>query len=347
MDPTRDAARLLRALHACPEPSGHEEATAGTLADWLTDCGLDVQRGVAGHGLLVRLGDPPYRLLRAELDAVPAAGGLGHHCGHDGHMAMLAGALAGWAQGGAPRGVAALFQPAEETGEGMAWCLDDPALRDLDVADCYALHNVPGEPIGTVLLTPGALASRGLRIRLRGRSSHAAAPSDGVSPWPLARDVADRVRDHEAGDPRATLVHIRLGDEAYGTSPGAAVVAATLRGTRDESLDALEDQLVPAAAHGVRVERERVDPFPATRNDPAALDRVEAAAGDAGLATARRADPWPWSEDFGHATARWPGALVGLGAGQDAPVLHDAAYRFPADLLPHGIQLWRAIGGMA
>ena len=342
-----DAPALLRRLHACPESSGHEARTADELAAFLTDAGLEVQRGLGGHGLLVTLGDPPYRLLRADIDALPAADGARHGCGHDGHMTMLAVALARMHAAGVT-GVAGLFQPSEEDGTGMARCLQDPRLQDLDVLAAFAIHNIPGVPLGTVEVGPGALASIGIRIRLDGREAHAASPQEGHSPYPALRTLADAVPNLADGlgpHALATLIHVRLGQEAYGTSPGDGVVAVTLRGT-DEDVAAMRDRWLDLLPNDLTHTVEDVDPFPACTNTEVAVQAVASAAQEADLPVRRREAPYPWSEDMGHALATWGGALIGLGAGDDQPPLHDDAYAFPEALLEPGIRFWCQLGGM-
>src|SRR5689334_20872475 len=103
----RGALELYRQLHANPELSGAEERTAAAFADSLRGAGFDVATGVGGHGVVGRLvnGPGPTVLLRAELDALPVAERTGlpyastvdtamHACGHDLHLAALAGAAA-------------------------------------------------------------------------------------------------------------------------------------------------------------------------------------------------------------------------------------------------------------
>lgn len=337
---------LLAQLHACPEPAHHEAETARTLAAFLEAAGIHVETGIGGHGLLATLGDGPYRLLRADLDALPHGNGARHGCGHDGHMTMLACALVQMHQEGMV-GVAALFQPAEEDGAGMAMCMDDPRLADLPVKEAFAIHNIPGLPEGTIEIGPGALASVGLRAHLQGVEAHAASPATGRSPWPSAQRLAAAVPELATGlgpHALATLIHVRLGGENYGTSPGEAVVAATLRGEDDDV--AVMRQAWRAVTSDVDTTWDEVDPFPATNNTEHGNDRVRRAAEAAGLTIQRRDAPYPWSEDVGHAVAKWGGALIGLGSGTDQPPLHDDAYRFPASALDAGIRFWCALGGL-
>lgn len=349
MDGAKD---FRRRLHNHAERSGREEQTARLVADFLTDHGLDVERGIGGHGVLTRIGGAgPARLMRADLDALPATNGARHACGHDGHMAMLAAALVKMADDGIERPVVGLFQPSEEDGSGMARCLQDPRLAKQEIKDAFGLHNIPGIPAGQVLVGPGALASTGVRLRFTGREAHAASPQEGLSPYLVMKGAADATARLPSGldDPHAlaTLVHVRLGEESYGTSPGHGVVSATLRGNQ-ESVQAMRQRWIDSvdAASGVRVEADEVDPFPETRNTDEANKEVEEAARRAGLDLARRDTPWAWSEDFGHAVAKWGGALMGLGAGEGQPPLHDDDYVFPDVLLEPGIRFWTVLGGL-
>ncbi len=77
-----------------------------------------------------------------------------------------------------------LFQPAEETGAGAQAVIDDLRWAEIKPDFAFAYHNLPGRPLGEIGLRsgPGNCASRGMQILFEGRSSHAAAPQDGLSP---------------------------------------------------------------------------------------------------------------------------------------------------------------------
>ncbi|MFP5501525.1 MAG: M20 family metallopeptidase [Candidatus Sericytochromatia bacterium] len=361
---------LRHALHQHPELSGAEVDTAGRLQAFLAGHGLTpVAEGVGGHGLLYRLPGAaagPAVLLRADTDALPIAEATGcphgsaylgrhHACGHDGHAAMLAGALAALSRVSLPGPLYALFQPAEETGTGMARCLEHPALAGLEVARAYAFHNVPGAPLGQVIMRegPAAPASTGLRLTLTGRRSHASEPHLGRNPLPLLGELIPLIQALPGQLPfgragLATLVHVGAEGENYGMSPGSAQLGVTLRADHQADLEAMRQALTlaveaRASAAGLTACFELLDPFPAVFNDAASAREVETAAWGLGLATTWAERPFPWSEDFGHATARWPGALVGLGAGEATPALHSPDYDFPDALLETGIRLWEAI----
>lgn len=366
---------LRRELHAHPELSGEEAGTAACLREFLLPSGpARLLDGLGGHGLAAVFQAPgqasgPTVALRAELDALPiqetgglphasVLDGVAHLCGHDGHLAMLAGVALSLREQPLRRGrLVLLFQPAEETGEGARAVAADRRWRDLDVDYVFALHNLPGYPLGQVLLKEGPFAagSVGLVIRLHGRTAHAAYPEQGLSPaLALSRLVPALVSlpvDLEAAGALAlvTVVHARLGAVAFGTSPGDAEIMATLRSDSDAVLDALRERAVTLARReAVRddlgCEVSWVEEFPVTENDSLAVATARRAAAAAGLTvTSPGASPFRWSEDFGWFTQEATGALVGLGSGVGQPGLHAPDFDFPDQLLPLGIRFYAGL----
>ncbi|MFZ5587399.1 MAG: M20/M25/M40 family metallo-hydrolase [Thermodesulfobacteriota bacterium] len=349
------ARELLARLTPLAETSGDEARTAGLMAEFLA--GLNPTRlltGLGGHGVLAEFAGRapgPCLLWRAELDAVCAADGApAHLCGHDGHLAILAGLAAHLARNPPARGKVLLAcQPAEETGQGAAAFLADPRLTGLAVDRALALHNLPGLELGRVVCRAGAMncASVGLAARLTGAASHAAYPEQGRSPAPvLARLLTDlpALAGWLNGFGLVTIVHARLGRPTFGVNPGQAELMATLRADGDAGLATLAAtaaELVATASREAGLEQAIAwqDRFAATVNHPQAAAAVARAAVSAGLPYQAAAAPFRWSEDFGAFCQKWPGALLVLGAGPDCPPLHSADYRFPPALLEPGLRL--------
>ena len=318
-------------------------------------------------------------LLRSELDGLPLVEASGvahaserperhHACGHDGHSAVLAASLAllqehreSWT--GVVYG---LFQPAEETGEGARAVLADKAamatLEQLGGVDrAFAIHNIPGKSLGQVIMRLDgtmARASTGLRIGLRGIQSHAAEPWSGNNPTlalcELARVAAQLPGRHPAAEgeeePICTLVHLNIGTRDYGVNPGAGEIGVTLRACTNETLDAMvaeleANALAIAREHTLECEISAIDRFGATVNDAVSSAIVVEACGNAsGVPGIDVMDaPFSWSEDFGAIADRWGGALIGLGAGETTPPLHNERYDWPDELTPVGVDLWLQI----
>lgn len=372
------AVDLRKELHRLAEPSGQEEKTASFVASRLRDIGFnEIHERLGGWGLLAfqRSGQQgPFVLFRAELDALPIddpgdwphrsrTRGVGHKCGHDGHMALLLELAAHCAEHPVKQGeVGLLFQPAEETGLGAGQMLDDPGAASLIASDrepdhMFALHNIPGEPLGAVLMREGTFASAsiGLEVTLTGHTAHAAHPEQARSPADALASLITGwhglVRTHIPFDRPAllTVVHAALGRRAFGTTPGEASLAATLRAHENHDLDQLAARAVDmaesiASRWQLDFQYEFTESFRAVKNHPASIDVMKKAAARCdGLDVRMLEKPYSWSEDFGRFTDRFPGALIGLGAGTDTAPLHHPDYDFPDALLKTGPELLRAV----
>lgn len=359
---THDLIALRHALHRQPEPSGHEADTARAIAARLQTTNPDrLVTGLGGHGVaaIYDSGQPgPTVMLRAELDALPipeASGvayasqraGFGHLCGHDGHMAILMG-LAGTRP---VRGrLVLLFQAAEETGAGARAVLADPKFGTIRPEFAFALHNMPGLPLGAMAVAagPASCASVGWRIVLSGHEAHAAFPENGRSPAPVLTALMQHLATlpQDADRPMATLCHLNMGAAAFGIAPGQAVAHVTLRSQSDAGLARLEAQLrdwIVARSFGLTVQISRHDHFSATLNDAIAAAHVRAAGDGLGVKAADFAFPMRPSEDFGAFSTHARCALFFLGAGEAHPPLHDPAYDFPDALIAPGVAMFRAI----
>ncbi|SUZ30432.1 N-acetyldiaminopimelate deacetylase [Roseibaca ekhonensis] len=357
-----DLSALRQALHRQPDPSGQEGGTARIIADALRGTAPDrLVTGLGGHGVaaVYDSGQPgPTVMFRAELDALPiteASGvahasdrpGVAHLCGHDGHMAILTGLAGKRPQRGR---MMLLFQPAEETGAGARAVLADPAFTALRPDYAFALHNMPGLPLGAVAVAagPASCASVGWRIAIAGREAHAAFPETGNSPAPFLARLVDHLAalPHCPDAAMATLCHLSMGAPAFGIAPGQAVANVTLRSNSDAGLARLETDLqswLDTHAGGLSVQITRHDHFNATVNDPIAAAHVNAARASLGIEHAAYTFPMRPSEDFGAFSAHAKCALFFLGAGETHPALHDPAYDFPDALIAPGVAMFGAI----
>jgi amidohydrolase len=366
----RDALVAMRHyLHQHPEIAHHEEKTAIYIRDFLKPFGPDsLITGLGGHGIAATFkgkADGPAVLIRCELDALPikeenhlsyssSIDGSGHLCGHDGHMAMVAGLAPLLSVEPPEKGsVILLFQPAEETGEGALMVLEDEQFGNIKPDYVFALHNLPGYEEGTIITRKGvfASASKGLIITLEGASSHAAHPEGGNNPATAAALILQSVQSipqrsvamHEAA--LVTPIHLRVGNPAFGTSPGEGVVMFTIRAHSNAVLAQLEKEIIAqvsniARAHRLSYHHEWTEPFEAVVNDEMCVDMIEQSARALGLEIISKEIPFPWSEDFGVFTNRFRGALFGIGAGEELPQLHNGKYDFPDEILERGTMMF-------
>jgi amidohydrolase len=356
--------QLRHELHQNPELSGCEKETAGRIARFFEPLQPDVTLcGLGGHGIAFVFSGTapgPTVLLRCELDALPiqeindfdicsVVDGVSHKCGHDGHMAILASVGCALSRNRPEKGRAVLlYQPAEENGRGAEAVICDPRFEEIKPDYVFALHNLPGFPLGQILVRDGTFscASRGVVISLRGSIAHAAQPETGHSPTnAMCRtiEMLEQLRSSiSIGNELAfaTVVGARLGAaDSFGTTPGDAEIRATLRSEADHTMNQLVERTEELMMHLASSERlqcdiEYLDDFNATVNTNSAVNAVRRAAGDAKVQAIDK--PFRWSEDFGRFTRIAEGALFGIGAGLDLPDLHDPAYDFPDDVIPLG-----------
>ncbi len=365
-----DLVQFRHRLHSMAELSGREINTSKLIHTSLVALKPDeLLDNIGGHGLAAVFKGAehgPAVLVRCELDALPIdehidlphksnAPGVAHKCGHDGHTAILMGLAQHLSQNRPTRGSAILlFQPAEETGEGAERVINDPEFAKLQADYSIALHNLPGYPLGQVIIKSGvfASASSGIVIELQGATSHAAEPHRGRSPALAVAELIQAISAapqfytalHESA--KATIIHARVGHQAFGTSPGEGTVMATLRSYANDTMANLQQRVSSlaegiAAAHGLNVAIRTTEVFPVTENDPTVVECITDAAAELGLPLLTPDVPFAWSEDFGHFAATCQGALFGLGSGENQPALHNPDYDFPDSLLPHGINMLR------
>jgi len=367
-----DLVALRHDLHRHPEVSGSEARTAQRIVqefaplspdDLITDLGGE---GVAA--VFDGCEDGPTVLFRCELDALPIyetgtpahrslIEGVGHLCGHDGHMAIIMGLARVLSRQRPIRGrVVLLFQPAEETGAGAKAVLEDTNFDPVQPQYAFALHNMPGLPLGQVALTSGPVtcASRGLEVQFTGRSAHASQPETGVSPMGALAQIMPELTALSRGTTAdhdftlVTVTHTQMGEPAFGIAPGDARLFATLRTLTDDRMTNLCDQALNLLktvcdTHGLGFTHTYHDIFLHSENDPeataiatAALDALQIPHDTTGL-------PWRPSEDFGRFGHNARAAMLFLGAGHGNAALHNPDYDFPDDLIPIGTGIFHRI----
>ncbi len=329
---------LYTDIHAHPELSMQEERTASLAADRLRAQGFEVTTGVGKTGVvcLLRTGNGPTVMLRADMDALPVKEATGlpyasavtatdreghtvpvmHACGHDMHVTWLVGAATLLARSrDAWRGtLLAVFQPAEETAEGSRAMIDDGIFARFPVPDVVLGQHVMTMPAGVVGSRPGVVTSAGdsLEITLFGRGAHGSMPEASIDPVVMAAATVLRLQtivSRELGARESAVVTVgalQAGSKAN-VIPGEATIKLNVR-TFDEAvrarvLAAIERIVKAEAAASGATQAPRIvalDRYDPVVNDPAATKRT----GDslrrhfpAGRVT--ESGPTSASEDFG------------------------------------------------
>jgi len=363
---------LRQSLHQNPEVSGNEEFTAEalkrTIIRYQPDDIIDNLGGFGVAFIFKGQADGPNIMFRSDMDALPIheinvfdyasrTEGVAHSCGHDGHMAILVGLAEQISKNRPKRGkVILLFQPAEETGEGAMAVINDPNFYRIAPDFCISLHNIPGYSLGSIIVKNNTFtaASQGLIVKLYGKTSHAAEPEKGVSPAIAMAKVIESITKLPEKNylfneyVLATVVHARLGERTFGTSPGYAEILITLRAFDDEDMITLIEHTKNAIHlisnhEQLKVEINPTDIYPSTKNNAALTKLVIDMATELNFEIVKLEEPFPWAEDFAQFSQNFKSVMFGLGGGLNNPKLHNEDYDFPDDIIPYGIALFNAI----
>ncbi len=362
---------LRHELHQNPELSDSEFITAERIVNFLAQYNpTEIIRGIGGNGIACifkGIEEGPSVLFRCDMDALPIdeendleykseIKGVSHKCGHDGHMAILVGLAEIFSKNPPKKGqVILLFQPAEENGQGANRVLNDEKFKKLKIDHAFALHNLPGFPEGEIILKKDvfASASKGIIIKLFGKTSHAAEPENGISPAIAMSNIIKELTvlpyENRFSDfILVTVVYAKLGEVAFGTSPGNAEIMATLRSYSNEDMQLLTEraQIIAkenAFRHNLKFQISFTEEFPATVNHVDSVNDIEIAAKTNNINFRHLSEPFRWSEDFAHFTQNYPGALFGLGSGENHPQLHNPNYDFPDSIIENGVKIFYEI----
>ena len=359
--------QIYEDLHANPELSMQERRTAGIAAKWLKDQGFEVTEGVGGTGVvgLLRNGEGPTVLLRADMDALPmkeetglpyasmrkgtdpASGretAIAHSCGHDLHVTWLMGATQilaahrdGW------RGtVMALFQPGEEIGEGAQAMVDDGLAKRFPKPDVVLGQHVLPFPAGQVRLKSGPVLSRSdsLKVTLYGRGGHGSGPESTVDPVVMAAATVMRLQTIVSREVAMTDgAVVTVGSMQAGTSANIIPDQAELQLNIRTFDDRVRDQVLSSVKRVVEGEATisgapkppvitMLGQFPLTVNDEDATERVtEALRQRLGAERVQPAGNAAASEDFTVLARAWSVPSVFWFVGGTDPKLYAEAER--------------------
>ncbi len=364
--------KLRKTLHQYPELSGQEVNTAKRIKTFIeTHHKTKIIDRIGGHGLAAIYEfskEGPTIMIRCELDALPIqekntfnhrskTKNVSHKCGHDGHMAMVAGLIFSFKAQPFKKGkVILLFQPAEETGKGAYKMLNDKKFKTLTPDYVFALHNLPGEPLGAVITKSDSFSAsvQSMTVFLTGKEAHASEPENGINPTLAIADIISAFSKLNHTNPKdenftlLTPIHINMGQKSYGVSPAKGELHYTLRTWNEKTMNLLETELKAIVArvsklHDLEFKTEWFEYFPATMNDDTCTAIINKAAKENHFKQIESPFPLKFGEDFGWFSQNYKSAMFGLGSGIDAPALHHADYDFPDELLETGIAMYYKI----
>jgi hippurate hydrolase len=368
--------QLRRDIHRHPELAFEEHRTAELVANKLESWGYAVHRGLGGTGVvgILKRGTSHRSLgIRADMDALPiqeATGhawasskpGLMHACGHDGHTAMLLAAAKAIAKDASFDGTLNLiFQPAEEGGGGAVRMMEDGLFEQHPCDAVFAMHNMPGVPVGHFVFRDGAAmaSSDYATIRIHGTGGHGAMPHRAADPLVAAASIVMALQTVVSRnvDPLHTAV-VTVGamhaGQANNVIPALATMELSIR-TLDPQVRLLLEQrikaLVSAQAEsfGVRAEIDWRKGYCVLVNSAAETDFArQVALKLVGPDRVTLNGPaLTASEDFAFMLEKIPGSYLFIGNGDGdsagACMVHNPGYDFNDDNIATGAAYWKAL----
>jgi hippurate hydrolase len=347
-------------IHAHPELSRQESATAAFVCARLAEMGVKFTAGIGGHGVVASLTRGASNRavgLRADMDALPITEitgapyasktpGVMHACGHDGHTASLLGAAQMLRDDPDWSGtVQFVFQPAEEGYGGAEAMLEDGLLSRFPMERIFGYHNWPGLEAGTVILHDGPImaAAAHLSITISGHAGHAAMPHLSADPVQGAAHIIIALntiiaRNTDPLESAVISICTLQAGQALNQIADTAIIAGTFRGLTMAAMEVLEARIRQVATHTALAlgltAAVTIDAYlPPTVNHKPEADLAAAAAAGAGLPVRRDMKPTMGAEDFGRFLLHIPGAYAWIGNGPSAG-LHNPAFDYNDEILP-------------
>ncbi len=352
-------------IHQHPEVLYETHRTSALVAELLKEFGCDeIVTGIGRTGVVgVIKGKTDTKGmvvgLRADMDALPMQEETGleyaskipgamHACGHDGHTAMALGAAKYLCETRNFDGTAVMiFQPAEEGGNGAEAMCNDGMMDRFGIQEVYAIHNVPGRPVGQFSTRSGPFlaATDEFEIHLEGRGGHAAKPQTTVDTTVMLSQlvVALQTVISRNADPIyqgvLSVTSAETSSNAFNVIPQSARLRGTVRTHSREMRDLIEDRIKEivegvASTFGGTFKVEYSRHIPITVNS----DIQTGYASQAAVAVSGDCVEAPMEmggEDFSFMLEERPGAFMILGAGEGEG-LHNPKYDFNDEIIPMG-----------
>ncbi len=360
-DSANGEAELLQTFewfHRHPELSFQEFGTTEKIRALLDAAGIRILDLPLETGLVAEIAGPqpgPAVAVRCDIDALPIKeltdlpyrsenDGKMHACGHDFHTTAMLGAarllkkrekkLAG--------SVKVIFQPGEESSLGALKITETGVLDG--VRAIFGIHVIPNVPVGTVVISPGAMTAAVDRfeITFTGKGVHAAYPQNGVDPVVAAAQFISAAqtvvsRNIDPFHPGlVSITHVDSGS-TWNVIPSTAFLEGTVRTLKKEDRALIPKRLEELAENIARAFRAKAD-FrwiagpPATDNDPAWTEFARKVAAENGL-KAVPATPALGGEDFAFYQQTLRGVYIQIGTGPSESN-HNPKFRADPQALP-------------
>ncbi len=360
---------IRRKIHANPEPGFKEFETSRLIMDYFNNLAPDAVTSIEGTGIVVNIKGSRGRkcyAFRADMDALSieektglefssTKKGMMHACGHDAHMAILAG-FGRYLISNRHRldhNVKLIFQPAEEGPGGALPLVKAGVLQNPAVDGIIGLHLFPEVEEGKIGVKPGPMMAQTgeIYIEVEGKSSHGAQPHKGHDALVAACQMVTAFqtiinRSVDPLEPAVFTIGKMTSGERQNVVAGNAYLAGTIRAFNKDTYNLMKERIMDIGkgigiAFDCEINMRFVDMYPAIDNDSQLFRVVLDAVGKENVEIIR---PVMLAEDFSYYQQQVPGLFFMLGVRNKAKgfihPLHNSYFNFSESVLMTGIEVY-------
>ncbi|GGG27951.1 amidohydrolase [Lysinibacillus alkalisoli] len=343
-------------LHNHAEVSWKEIETTNYLVELFEASGFSPQRFKNCPGFYVEIGSGhPVVGLRADMDAlwqeVDGEMKANHSCGHDAHMTIVTGVMHELKDRVLPHTgtVRAIFQPAEELGNGSLSVVAEGVADDLDYL--YGVHLRPHDEISFPQCAPGIQHGACVFAKgwIKGHDAHGARPHQGVNAIEVLFAIQQHINTIHV-DPHiaATIkfTNIQAGTDNLNIIPGNATFGLDIRAQTNEAMAKIQHDTQKIIAtmrqlYACDIEFTFLDDVPAAEVDADASALLATSIQHVLQQEALPVIVTPGADDFHFYTIERPqikATMLALGA-DVAPGLHHPNMTFNPQAIENGIAI--------
>jgi hippurate hydrolase len=356
---------IRRAIHRKPEMAFEEFNTAELIENRLEGMGIEYKSGIAKTGIIGRLVNNKNAAtiaLRADMDALPVTENTGlpfssevpgvmHACGHDGHVAMLLGAVRLLKQRPPDGNVVFIFQPGEEGQGGALPMIEEGALEGVDVI--FGGHIERHNQVGEIGIKTGVHTSftDAFDIHILGKGGHAARPHESVDAVVIASQIVNYLqtivsRELDPFHPSVISIGVLNAGSVYNAIAENAVLKGTIRTTENSIRSLIITKIKGIASslstlYGAKIDVAITPGYPPIINYDRECGFAREVSKNLLGAENVISIPFPslGGEDFSYYTQKIPGCFVRFGAakkGFDHLTSHSPRFDFDEEALKVG-----------